>query len=126
MIVGLLLLDQNDCYVRENGRLPKRPSFDKNLLLGICQNQQPLVSDNTKKDLPESMLNALDMTNFLGASNKDLALSPDKIDESAHLLIITRGSEEGTGKKFRFDKFKRLVKMYDLEIWVRDYDKIKG
>ena len=114
----MLLLDEDNCYVRDDGSLPKRPSFDKGMLLGIAKNQVPLCSANTAKDLPPSLKAML----VEGSSKGDLALSPDTIDEHAHLLLISRNSESGIGgKKFRFDKFKRLVKMYDLEIWVRDY-----
>ena len=121
MIVGMLLLDQDDIYVREDGKLPLRPSFDKGMLLGIAKNQVPLCSENTAKDLPPSLRAMLEGAH----SNKgDLALSPDMIDAHAHLLLISRNKESGIGgKKFRFDKFKRLVCMYDLEIWVRDYEK---
>lgn len=122
MIVGTLLLDQNDVYAREDGSLPLRPSFDKQLLTGICEKQNALCSLNTSEQLPPSITDILK-----GLNNKmypeDVALSPDMIDKHAHLLIITRNNEEGTGKKFRFDKFKRLVKMYDIEIWSRDYTK---
>ena len=123
MIVGMLLLDQDDCYVRDNGDLPKRPTFDKNLLLGLAQNQVPICSENTARDLPPS-LKALMMGGSAVSNKGDLALSPDKIDEQAHLLIISRNHESGIGgKKFRFDKFKRVVSMHSLELWVRDYQK---
>jgi len=122
MIVGMLLIDQDDIYVREDGSLPKRPAFDKGLLLGVATNQVGICSDNTKKDFPPSLLKVMkDITN---SDKGDLAMSPDKIDKNAHLLIISRSSDSGLGgKKFRFDKFKRLVSMYSLEIWVRDYEK---
>ena len=123
MIIGMLLLDQDDVYAREDGKLPLRPSFDKQLLVGACENQNALCSSSTAEHLPPSVTSILK-----GLNNKmyteDIALSPDMIDQHAHLLIITRNLEEGIGgKKFRFDKFKRLVKMYDLEIWGRDYEK---
>jgi len=94
------------------------------MLLGMARNQVPICSENTAKDLPPS-LKMLLMGSGAVSNKGDLALSPDKIDEQAHLLIISRSSEYGIGgKKFRFDKFKRLVCMQSLELWVRDYDKV--
>lgn len=121
MIVGMLLLDQNDIYARDNGTLPKRPSFDKELLTGVCEKQNALCSANTAEYLPKSITNIIRNLN-VGGLQGDVALSPDMIDKHAHLLIITRNDETGTGKRFRFDKFKCLVKDNAIEIWCRDYE----
>lgn len=117
MIVGILLLDQNDNYIMETGKLPRRPAFDKKLLIKLANRQKATVSANTLKDLPPSLMTVLDMA----PGQADIALSPDKIDEAAHLLIISRSMEIGEGKHFRFDNFEKAVKQGALELWIRRY-----
>lgn len=115
MVVGILLLDQNDNYVTETGALPPRPAFDKRLLTNLVRRQRPLVSENTLKDLPPSIVNIMD----LSRGRPDVALSPAEIDKEAHLLIISRSRIAGQGKKFRMDKFQRFVIQGSLELWIR-------
>ena len=117
MILGMLLLDQDDVYVRDDNTLPFRPDFDKELLIGLCKNMIPAVSNNTSANLPKSVKDVLSKDD---SKYPDIALSPDKIDQLADILIITRSQEVNIGgKRFRFEKFILILELNELEIWRR-------
>lgn len=115
MIIGLILLDQQNKYVSAGGKLPARPAFDKNLLTSICDGKQLICTGNTLLDLPPSL-----KKNQISASKGDVALSPETIDKYADMIIVSRSMETmKDGNTFRLDKFERLVAIGSLEIWNR-------
>lgn len=114
MKVGTLLLDQNDNYLVD-GHLPERPPYDKAFLKALATGQA--LTTKGLELLPLSIV-----TTAYQQGDKGLLTGIREISEEAHLLIVTRSSERGIGKKFDFKNFIRRIKMYDIELWVRHYD----
>jgi len=115
MKVGILLLDKNDNYLI-NGKLPKRPGYDKALLTALATQQARTVK--AAELLPPSILN---VGNQFGDTG--LLIGIREISQTAHLLIVVRGEDSNeVGNKFRFEGFNKMVSTKELELWVRDYD----
>lgn len=55
--IGVVLLDRLNRYLI-NGKIPERPDFDKEFLLSLVANKVCLASENTRKDLPKSLINS--------------------------------------------------------------------
>jgi hypothetical protein len=111
-MVGTILLDQNDIYVDNCGRLPKRPPFDKELLSAVCKGQT--VSYTGFDMLPPSI------TNDMSRPGEDYSV-PITIRElaEADVLIVVRAPQPcNGGKKFRFDKFKQIG-YGNIEIFIK-------
>jgi len=108
-MISTILLSLDNCYVDTNGDLPTRPSFDKELLNGICKNQS--VSPDGFKMLPPSIQKNVNVSNAY-----TLGITIPEINDSDIILVI-RNDELLNGKKFRFDNFKLLVKESQLELW---------
>lgn len=113
MIVGTILLTQQDEYVSSRGFLPARPKFDKRLLQDLCTGRR--VSEAGKGLLPPSILNVLnDVGEFIPITIRELA--------NADLLIVVRSEDTTLGlgsKVFRFDDFSPLIKTKEIELWLR-------
>jgi len=114
MKVALILLTPNNVYVSDDGKLPKRPAFDKALLASVVSGEKvsPLGFDT----LPPSMQEVIAQGPSQGGNTFPITIP--EID-TAKLLIISRSNEEMEGKVFRMDNFKRLVKQDQLELWIR-------
>lgn len=114
MIVGTILLSQDDCYIDDRKQLPYRPSFDKGLL-------KSLISMNTITNkgfnlLPGSIMSVAKIDNY----NPSMAVTIRELDAIADLLIVSRSPRKcRNGKKFRFTNYKLLVKTAELELWSR-------
>jgi len=115
-MINTILLSSNGCYVDENGNLPVRPKYDKELLSAFCKNAT--VSQKSFNSVPPSMqkyLRIYDETKEITA-----AFSISEIARLSDVLIVNRSSEElENGKKFRFDNFKLLTKQGNIEIWIK-------
>lgn len=119
-MVNTILLSKNGCYVDNNGKLPKRPSFDKELLSAFCQDQT--VSHNGYLGLPPSMRKKVKVPSDLMTRKCEItmAVTIPEISELSGVLLVIRSTEDiQDGKQFRLDKFKCLVKNGELEIWVK-------
>lgn len=113
-MLGLILLSQDNTYVKHNGKLPKRPDFDKDLLTHFLHNQT--VSYKAWQMLPPSM-KAVVKCNDIADSK-----APVTIRELAatDVLVVIRSKEKGNGKKFRLDKFIQVTKG-EIELWLKKY-----
>ena len=113
MNIALLLLSQDDCYVKssqERDILPVRPYFDKSLLSSVLNGQN--VTSEGFKMLPPSIKKLVQVgSNPFPVTIREIA--------DADLLIVTRSEYPLNGKKFRLDKFTMVAKQPELEIWVR-------
>ena len=114
MIASTLLLSADNYYVDANGNLPHRPEFDKKLLAALCKDQY--VSLDGYKMLPPSIRD----TAQLAKQEPTVGITIPEIDGLTDLLIVVRSFIPlGRGKKFRLDKFERIVQLSSLEIWRR-------
>lgn len=107
-MVGSLLVDQLDRY-SVNGRLPRRPSNDKQLLHALVS----LGNCSDKSILPPSMQDIGGNEFMLATRIRDIA--------DSNLLLVNRTYDPivfspALDKQFRFDNF---VKLGEVELWVR-------
>jgi hypothetical protein len=115
-IYGTILLDENDCYLCD-GKLPHRPLYDKSLLTAMVSGE--IISKQAAELLPKSITDtALDITNQVEPS---VPITVKEIDGLTDILIVIRSTKECKGecKKFRLDRFKRILSTGQLEIWRR-------
>lgn len=52
---GMVLLDENNRYVSEEGKLPLRPDFDKEFLIKLVKGRSIICGDGTWRDMPKSI-----------------------------------------------------------------------
>jgi len=115
MIVSAILLTKDNVYVSKGGSLPKRPSFDKELLRCLVKGQ--IISKEAAKMLPKSISKtACNITDLI---EPEVGITIEEIDGLTDLLIIVRSPHCVEGKKFRLNKFRPIVKTKELEIWTR-------
>ena len=118
MKVGIILLSPDGFYLDADGFLPKRPDFDKELLVALCKGQDYICSENTFKTLPKSITEngtrcaKEDYDVNLGI--KTLHIMPP------HLLIVVRSAQRlNDGKYFNLSDYKPVFKSDSLELRVR-------
>jgi hypothetical protein len=117
MKLGLLLLDKENNYLVD-GRLPERPSFDKELLKYFVANYT--ISFRGNKHLPKAWdRHAV----VLYPEHADVLLSISEIDEYADVILVTVSDENNISakekKKFRFDKFTLMLDLGVFRIYKR-------
>jgi hypothetical protein len=113
-MISTILLSQNDCYVSEDGKLPKRPIFDKELLNAFVKNQK--VSKKGLNSLPPSMQKNL---TIVENENITIGITIPEIASSNVIIIIRSDEILENGKIFRLDNFNLLVKTNKIEIWIK-------
>ena len=115
MIVGTILLDENDCYTYDNDKLPGRPTFDKELLTFLAKDQA--ISHEGYQTLPLSIKRVISGITY---GEPTFPVTIPEIDGLSDLLIVSRGYKNGeNGKKFRFDKFELITTQREIELWKR-------
>ncbi len=114
-IVSTILLDEKNTYVYEDGSLPIRTQWDKELLSTFLLDEN--VSGEGFRMLPDSLGRKV-----AGITpGEPYPITVPEIDGLTDILLVTRGqSKAKPGKKFRFDKFTCILKEQRLEIWKRD------
>jgi len=116
-MITTLLLTKNDQYLIE-GRLPKRPDFDKDLLAGLAKGLT--VSKKGYDMLPNSIKKEVHCP--IGISKEpNFPITIPEISGLADILLVVRSLEIGgsDSKVFRFDNFELLLKQRDIEIYMR-------
>ncbi len=119
--IGIILISKDGYYVGDKGQLPKRPSFDKELITYLATNEVVLCSENTFKDIPPSIRKVVkDLTTDKDADwTVNFGISTFK--EKCDIFYIIHSNENlDNGKYFNID---RLKKMYNIEseIFVDDH-----
>lgn len=117
MTVGIILLSQDDKYLSSAGKLPSRPSFDKDLLIALCQGQTFVCGYNTINSLPNSIL---DTAVHVCDNDYDVNLGVVTLyTQPPHLLIVVRSSETlSCGKSFDLAEYNQYFSSKDLELWI--------
>jgi len=115
-MINTILLDTNDNYVDNQGKLPKRPDYDKELLKAFSLNQT--VSKKGYDRLPPSMRKFLTITE--NTKEITMAVTIPEIAKYSDILLVNRSSENlENGKRFRLDDFYLLTKQGQFEIWLK-------
>ena len=119
MTIGLVLLTHDDSYLVD-GRLPTRPSWDKDLLLGICENRKIVCSEATYKELPTPIISRGDVKIGNQPFGADINLGIDTFDRLPDLLLISRSTDMLGTKKFRYrDEYKQILNLGGFELWTK-------
>ena len=113
-MIATLLLTKDNVYVSEDGKLPVRPKFDKDLLTGLAKGL--VVSKAGYDMLPSSIKSEV----FCDQRESTFPVTIKEIDGLTDLLIVSRSDEYIVeGKEFRLDNFTLLVKQPSIEIYKR-------
>lgn len=100
-MIGIVLISTDGYYVGPNGELPKRPWFDKGLLLALCKGMNVLCSPNTKNDLPNSVIKVANTVNSpIWQADVNLGISTFR-STPPDIMLVVRGTDNlNKGKKF--------------------------
>ena len=113
-IYATILLDEKDHYVYDDGNLPIRPDFDKELLKDIYKNET--VTEKGYNMLPPSIQKIVDITQ----DEPTAPVTVPEINALADILLVIRGKHRcRSGKVFRFDNFTPILKEGNIEIFRR-------
>ena len=97
-MIGIVLVSKDWYYLDENGELPTRPSFDKDLLLGLCTGLDYICSDNTEKELPASLRQRLGIKSLTPEIN--LGIKTFKEYPPDIFFVVKSKQALHNGKKF--------------------------
>lgn len=118
MKVGIILLAQNDGYLTEDGKLPKRPDFDKGLLEALIKDQEYLCTDATDETLPKRLKNMAKRRGYVGDYDLNLGIAT-LYRNPPHLLIVVRSSSIiENGRYFDIGQWECKVVQDSLELWI--------
>ena len=120
MKVGILLLSQDGFYADNYGRLPRRPKFDKTLLLALCKGSKAICGLNTRDTLPESITSVLHSIEPWD-SEYDINLGIQSLYKAPPQLLIVVRSEQWLHKGKRFDLSKFIPLYHNKEIELYTY-----
>jgi len=125
MTLGLILLDDNNRYVDNNGNLPKAPSWDKKLLYSLSKYKDITISRKTYESLPKSVKEDTRF-NFLvdndGSIPYDINWGIKPFYEvPPDMLIVVKALENlPNGKVFNpSELFDCIVDLSALSIWTK-------
>lgn len=110
MRVGTILLTKDNVYIRDDGKLPLRPDFDKELLMDICRGGR--VSAYGYVMLPLSIREVVELDDKV----YNVPITIRELAE-ADLLIVSRSHELCRGKEFRLNKHKLILRDRKIELW---------
>lgn len=117
--IGVVLLSKDNYYIKD-WRLPSRPKGDKSFITELARGKKVLMSENTLKDMPKSILDICTVTedpldydiNFWIASFK---YKPD-------MFIVIRSLDDLNGwSKFRegyFDAYNQIMNINNIEMYM--------
>lgn len=121
MQVGICLLSKDGYYLREDGTLPVRPSWDKKFLVELTRGFQSTCSENTFDNLPLSIKEAAVITINYDIGS-DINLGIDTFRFKPELIFIVRSKyEASSGKLLRLTEYNKLIEFEKdnggFEIW---------
>jgi len=130
MQVGICLLSKNGYYLREDGSLPIRPSWDKKFLVDLVTGMSTICSQNTFNTLPLSIKEVCPFSYIYIPSEdtrfdlpcQDINLGIATFKENPELMFIVRSKYEADGGKLlRLDNYTKIIDFTkddgDFEIW---------
>ena len=120
MQIGICLLSKDGYYLRYDGTLPVRPSWDKKFLIDLTTGLDCTCSDNTFEKLPNSIKENADI--YVEELDVSLNLGIKTFEYRPELMFIVRSKyEAGGGKLLRLDDYVQLITFEKedggFEIW---------
>ena len=120
MQIGICLLSKDGYYLRDDGTLPVRPSWDKKFLIDLTYGLECTCSDNTFEKLP----NSIKENTYIYVEEFDVSinLGIKTFEYMPELMFIVRSKyEAGSGKLLRLDDYVQLITFEKedggFEIW---------
>lgn len=120
MQIGICLLSKDGYYLRYDGTLPVRPSWDKKFLIDLTAGLDCTCSDNTFEKLP----NSIKENTYIYVEEFDVSinLGIKTFEYMPELMFIVRSKyEAGSGKLLRLDDYVQLITFEKedggFEIW---------
>ena len=120
MQIGICLLSKDGYYLRDDGTLPVRPSWDKKFLIDLIAGLDCTCSDNTFEKLP----NSIKENTYIYVEEFDVSinLGIKTFEYMPELMFIVRSKyEAGSGKLLRLDDYVQLITFEKedggFEIW---------
>jgi len=120
MQIGICLLSKDGYYLRYDGTLPIRPSWDKKFLIDLIAGLDCTCSDNTFEKLP----NSIKENTYIYVEEFDVSinLGIKTFEYMPELMFIVRSKyEAGSGKLLRLDDYVQLITFEKedggFEIW---------
>lgn len=120
MQIGICLLSKDGYYLRDDGTLPVRPSWDKKFLIDLTHGLDCTCSDNTFEKLP----NSIKENTYIYVEEFDVSinLGIKTFEYMPELMFIVRSKyEAGSGKLLRLDDYVQLITFEKedggFEIW---------
>lgn len=128
MQVGICLLSKDGYYLREDGTLPVRPSWDKKFLVELTKNLTTICSLATYNTLPLSVKSTepfildYECDDYDSLPYQDINLGINTFKTLPELIFITRSNYNADGGKLlRLDKYSLLIDFEKedgrFEIW---------
>jgi hypothetical protein len=120
MQIGICLLSKDGYYLRDDGSLPVRPSWDKKFLVDLVTDLECTCSDNTFEKLPASIKEHADI--YVDTFDVSINLGIATFEYQPELMFIVRSKyEAGSGKLLRLDGYIKLIEFEKedggFEIW---------
>lgn len=120
MQIGICLLSKDGYYLRDDGTLPVRPSWDKKFLIDLTAGLECTCSDNTFEKLPNSIKENADI--YVEEFDVSVNLGIKTFEYMPELMFIVRSKyEAGGGKLLRLDDYVQLITFEkedgEFEIW---------
>jgi len=120
MQIGIILLSKDDYYLRDDGTLPVRPSWDKKFLLAMVEGLDCTCSEKTFETLPNSVKEVCNI--YVDDYDTDVNLGIQTFEFMPMLIFVVRSNyEAGGGKLFRLANYKKVIDLQKedgrLEIW---------
>ena len=121
MQIGICLLSKDGYYLRDDGSLPARPSWDKKFLVDLTTGLACTCSENTFDKLPTSIKSNANI--YVDVSRySDINLGIDTFRFKPELMFIVRSKyEAGSGKLLRLDEYIKIIEFEKedggFEIW---------
>ena len=120
MQIGICLLSKDGYYLRDDGALPVRPSWDKKFLIDLTHGLECTCSDNTFEKLPNSIKENADI--YVEEFDVSINLGIKTFEYMPELMFIVRSKYEvGSGKLLRLDGYVQLITFEKedggFEIW---------
>lgn len=120
MQIGICLLSKDGYYLRYDGTLPVRPSWDKKFLIDLIAGLDCTCSDNTFEKLPNSIKENANI--YVEEFDVSINLGIKTFEYMPELMFIVRSKyEAGSGKLLRLDDYVQLITFEKedggFEIW---------
>ncbi|MDD3302238.1 MAG: dihydrofolate reductase [Candidatus Gracilibacteria bacterium] len=110
--ISVVLISKDGYYIGKNGELPKRYKGDKEFITNLVKDKVVLMSEQTFKDLPESIKKATKSITTNIEEKYEINFGIGTFSKNSDMFIIIKSEEDlNGGKEFLIN---RITDYYDL------------